>query len=84
MNKEQIDKLELLFEKRKEIQAFIDCNSNICRISFGDVWSNVESLSWEDCKMVNLEDFKQDVIALAEKYITSIDEQIENVMINGK
>lgn len=83
MKKEQIDKLEFLFEKRKEIQAFINCNSNICRISFGDEWSNGKSFSWEDCKMVNLEDFKQDVIALAKKYMTSIDEQIENVMMDG-
>lgn len=83
MNKEQIDKLEYLFEKRKEFQSFINCNSNICRISFGDEWSNGKSFSWEDCKMVNSEDFKQDVIALAKKYMTSIDEQIENVIMDG-
>lgn len=85
MTKEQIDKLEFLFYSRKEIQAFIDCNSNICRIKFNDGWSDSnDELLWEKIRMVNAEDFKQDVIALAKKHMASIDKQIENVITEVK
>ena len=81
MTKEQIDKLEFLFEKRQEIQAFINCDSNICRIRFNDnpLNSSDETLR-ERIKMIHAEDFKQDVIMLAKKYMASINEQIENVI----
>ena len=85
MDKEQISKLEFLFEKRKEIQAFIDCDSNICRIKFNDCWPDSnDEFSWERIRMVNAGDFRQDVIALARKYMASIDEQIENVITEVK
>lgn len=85
MIKEQISKLEFLFEKRKEIQAFIDCDSNICRINFNDCWSDSsDGLSWEKIRMVNAGDFRQDVIALARKHMASIDKQIENVITEVK
>ena len=85
MTKEQIDKLEFLFDKRKEIQAFINCNSNICRIKFNDGWSDSnDELLWENIRMVNAEDFKQDVIKLAEQYLYSIDKQIEDVITEVK
>ena len=85
MTKEQIDKLEFLFDKRKEIQAFINCNSNICRIKFNDEWSDSnDELLWENIRMVNAEDFKQDVIKLAEQYLYSIDKQIEDVITEVK
>ena len=85
MTKEQIDKLEFLFERRKEIQAFINCNSNICRINFNDEWSDSDNESlWGKIRMVNAEDFKQDVIKLAEQYLYSIDKQIEDVITEVK
>lgn len=81
MTKEQIDKLEFLFDKRKEIQAFINCNSNICRIKFNyELSDSNDERLWEKIRMVNAEDFKQDVIKLAEQYLLSIDKQIEDVM----
>jgi hypothetical protein len=85
MTKEQIGKLEILFDKRKEIQAFVNCNSNICRINFNDEWSDSDNESlWEKIRMVNAEDFKQDVIKLAEQYLYSIDKQIEDVITEVK
>lgn len=85
MTKEQIDKLEFLFERRKEIQAFVNCNSNICRIKFNDNSpDSSDKLLWERVKMIHAEDFKQDVVVLARKYLASINEQIGNVITNGK
>lgn len=80
MTKEQIKVLETLFERRKEIQSFIDCDSDICRLQFPNDLSDDTSFDWDMVKMIHAEDFKQEVISLAERYIKSIDEQIENVI----
>ena len=80
MTKEQIDKLEFLLDKRKEIKSFIDCDSNIARIDFPNTFWTSDEMDWGKVKMINMEDFKQDVIALAEKYLTDIETQIENVI----